>query len=62
MTKDRILVLLFLTMLSCAAAGSEPGNRRDAGDSFGKSLATFEEVEELGMIFEMTQKQGSGDA
>ena len=45
-----------------ADVGSEAGNRKEVGDSFGKSLATFEGVEELGMIFEMTQKQGSGDA
>ena len=45
-----------------ADVGNEAGNRKEDGDSFGKSLATFEEVEELGMIFGMTQKQGSSDA
>ena len=40
-----------------ADVGSEAGNLKEDGDSFDKSLATFEGAEEgLGMIFEMTQK------
>ena len=43
-------------LLSCcaAAAGADAGNRKEDGDSFGKSSASLEGVEGLAMIFGMT--------